>query len=72
MTLVMVGGDGDGDISDGRRRWYRDISGAVWTTKLFFLVNFIMNNLATKHDMTKLITSFHSESTAHSNDVNIS
>ena len=57
MTLVMVEGDG-----------------IVILVERFglFLVNFIMNNLATKHDMTKLITSFHSESTAHSNDVNIS
>ena len=31
-----------------------------------------MNNLTTKHDTKKLITSFHSESPAHSNDINIS
>ena len=29
-------------------------------------------NYATKHDTTKLITSFHSESTVHSNDIDIS
>ena len=29
-------------------------------------------NLTTKHDKTELITSFHSLSTAHSNDINIS
>ena len=33
---------------------------------------FVMNNSATEHDTTKLITSFHSESNAHSNDINIS
>ena len=31
-----------------------------------------MNNSTTEHDTMKLITSFHSESTAHSNDINIS
>ena len=31
-----------------------------------------MNNLETEHDTMKLIMSFHSESTAHSNDINIS
>ena len=31
-----------------------------------------MNNSATEHDTTELITSFHSESAAHSNDINIS
>ena len=29
------------------------------------------NNSATERDTTKLITLFHSESTAHSNDINI-
>ena len=32
----------------------------------------ILNNQTTGHDTTKLITSFHSESTVHSNDINIS
>ena len=31
-----------------------------------------MNNSTTEHDTVKLITPFHSESTAHSNDINIS
>ena len=31
-----------------------------------------MNNSTTEQDTIKLITSFHSESTAHSNDINIS
>ena len=31
-----------------------------------------MNNSTNKHDTTKLITPFHSELTAHSNDINIS
>ena len=31
-----------------------------------------MNNSTTEHDTMKLITSFHSESTAHSNDITIS
>ena len=31
-----------------------------------------MNNPAIKHDTTELITPFHSESTAHSNAINIS
>ena len=31
-----------------------------------------MNNSTTEHDRTKLITSVHSESTAHSNNINIS
>ena len=31
-----------------------------------------MTNSTTEHDTTKLITPFHSESTAHSNDINIS
>ena len=31
-----------------------------------------MNNSTTEHDTMKLITPFHSESTAHSNDINIS
>ena len=30
-----------------------------------------MNNSTTEHDTMKLITSFHSESTAHSNDISI-
>ena len=62
MTLVMVGGDGIMIL----------VERFGLLNCFFFLVNFIMNNLATKHDMTKLITPFHSESTAHSNDVNIS
>ena len=32
----------------------------------------ILNNRTTEHDTTKLITSFHSESTVHSNDISIS
>ena len=31
-----------------------------------------MNNSTTEHDTLKLITPFHSETTAHSNDTNIS
>ena len=31
-----------------------------------------MNNSTTEHDTMELITSFHSESTAHSNDINSS
>ena len=31
-----------------------------------------MNNSTTKHDATKLSTSFHSESIAHPHDINIS
>ena len=31
-----------------------------------------MNNSTIEHDTTELITPFHSESTAHSNDINIS
>ena len=31
-----------------------------------------MNNSTTEHDAMKLIASFHSKSTAHSNDINIS
>ena len=31
-----------------------------------------MNNSTTEHDTIELITSFHSESTVHSNDINIS
>ena len=31
-----------------------------------------MNNSATEHDTTRLITSFHSELTVHSNDISIS
>ena len=31
----------------------------------------LMNNSANEHHTTKLITSFHSESTVHSNDINI-
>ena len=30
-----------------------------------------MNNLTIEHDTTKLITPFHSESTAHFNNINI-
>ena len=31
-----------------------------------------MNNSTTEHDTMKLITSLHSESTVHSNDINVS
>ena len=31
-----------------------------------------MNNSTTEHDTMKVTTSFHSESTVHSNDINIS
>ena len=31
-----------------------------------------MNNSTTEHDTLKLIIPFHSEATAHSNDINIS
>ena len=31
-----------------------------------------MNNSTTKHDTTELLTPFHSESTAHFNDIDIS
>ena len=31
-----------------------------------------MNNSTTEHNTMKLITPFHSESTVHSNDINIS
>ena len=34
--------------------------------------NFFIDNFTTEHDTTKLIPFFHSESTAHSNDLNIS
>ena len=40
--------------------------------KLGFFVSLRTNNSATKYDTTKLITLFHSESNAHSNDINIS
>ena len=46
-------------------------------TELFHVVlswSFVifMNNSTTEHDAMKIITSFHSESTAHSNDISIS
>ena len=31
-----------------------------------------LRNFATEHDTAKLVTSFHSESPGHSNDINIS
>ena len=40
--------------------------------KLGFFVSLRTNNSATKYDITKLVTPFHSESTAHSNNINIS
>ena len=40
--------------------------------KTGFYVISTNNNSATEHATTKLLTSFHSESTAHSNDINIS
>ena len=36
------------------------------------LVSIHMKNSTTEHDMMKLITPFYSESTTHSNDINIS
>ena len=40
--------------------------------KLDFHDFYKMNNSTIEHDTMKLITSFHSESTAHYNDINIS
>ena len=40
--------------------------------KAEFFVTFQMNNSTTEHDTMKLITPFLSESTVHSNDINIS
>ena len=44
----------------------------VRSLKAGFLQFLRMNNSATEHDTTELITPFHSESTVHSNDINIS
>ena len=43
-----------------------------WAIEAWILWFLWMNNSTTEHDTTKLITSFYSESSAHSNDVNIS
>ena len=45
--------------------YFQDVKGRFFT----FLW---MTNSTIEHDTTELITSFHSESTAHSNDINIS
>ena len=40
--------------------------------KAGFLRFLQLNNSTTEHDTAELITPFHSESTVHSNDINIS
>ena len=52
-----------------KRRLITNSGRPLKTEFLWFLQ---MNNSTTKHDTTKLITSVHSESTAHSNDIIIS